>query len=283
MEDLHLHTYYSDGSLSPEELVRRAMERGVRRIAITDHDGLDGIADAMKEGAIHGIEVIPGIELSADLEEASGFKGSVHILGHGIDIRNEPLVQAVTGIKEKRKIRNEFLLEVLRRLGYPLTQEDLDQRPGQDYIGKPNFAKALFKRGYVKTPKEAFAPDQFLRHPEARKVKREKINVEEAIRLIIDAGGEAGLAHPRKIGFLKPEAEGFEQRLEMLLLYLRALGLSGLECRYSSHTEEQADRLEAIASRLGLTVSAGSDFHGPEMDEILDIGITRLPPSRSSR
>jgi DHA1 family multidrug resistance protein-like MFS transporter len=283
MEDLHLHTYYSDGSLSPEELVRRAAELGMRRIAITDHDGLDGIADAVKEGEIHGIEVIPGIELSADLENESGFQGSVHILGHGIDVESEPLIRAVTGIKEKRKIRNEFLLEVLRRLGYPLSREDLDQRPGQDYIGKPNFAKALFKRGYINTPKEAFAPEQFLRHPEARKVKREKITAREAIRLIVDAGGEAVLAHPRKIGFLKPEAEGFEQRLETLLLYLRDLGLSGLECRYSTHTEEQADRLEAIASRLGLTVTAGSDFHGPDMDATLDIGITRLPPSRSSR
>lgn len=273
-EDLHLHTHYSDGTLSPAELVERAAARGVGRIAVTDHDGLEGLEEALAAGRRLGVDVIPGIEFSAELEAASGFSGSIHILGHGIDIKNRALADAVEGIRSQRQTRNEALLAALDELGYPLEPGDLQQRPEQTYVGKPNFARAMVKRGYVGTAKEAFSPDRFLQHPKVRAIRREKISAADAIRRIRDAGGMPVLAHPRKIRFLEPESPGFLERLAALLCYLRTLGLEGLECRYSSHTEAQADELEVLAASLGLAATAGSDFHGPDLDASIDIGVT---------
>lgn len=273
-EDLHLHTYYSDGTLSPAELVARAAARGVGRIAVTDHDGLDGLEEALEEGRLLGIEVVPGIEFSADLEEVSGVRGSVHILGHGIDVENRALADAVLEIRSQRQARNEALLAALEELGYPLEDGDLRQRPEQTYVGKPNFARAMAKRGYVGSPKEAFSPDRFLQHPNVRTIRREKIFAADAIRLIREAGGMPVLAHPRKIRALEPDVPGFTERLASLLRYLQALGLQGLECRYSSHTEAQAKELESLAATLGLVATAGSDFHGPDFDAAIDIGVT---------
>jgi len=284
MIDLHLHTYYSDGTLSPEDLVKRAAERGVKTIAITDHDGLNGIPEALEAGKKYGVEVIPGIEFSAGMEgdelsnsvlDYSGQEIFMHILGYNIDINNDGINKAVIEIRKKREERNVKLLEVLNKLGYEIKNDDLLQRPGQDYVGKPNFAFAMVKRGYVDTPKDAFAPGNYLRHPEARKVHREKIHAKEAVSLIRNAGGKAVLAHPLKIAFLGSGKDGYYDRLESLLDRLQEWGLSGMECHYSSHTAEQAEKLADIAERRGLTVTSGSDFHGPGFYPGVDIGVVR--------
>lgn len=282
MIDLHLHTYYSDGTLSPEELVRRASERGVKTIAITDHDGLNGIQEALEAGERFGIEVIPGIEFSAGMEgeelpysslDYPGQEIFMHILGYHIDIHDKALNEAVKEIRQKREERNARLLAVLNRLGYKMKDDDLLQRPGQDYIGKPNFASAMAKMGYIDSPKDAFAPGKYLRHPDARKVHREKIHAKKAISLICNAGGKAVLAHPMKIAFLGSSREDYYIRLEALLDQLQEWGLSGMECYYSSHTEEQAEKLSEIAARRALLITSGSDFHAPEFESRLDIGV----------
>lgn len=287
MIDLHLHTNYSDGALSPEELVARAARRGLTSIAITDHDGLGGIPEALAAGERYGIEVIPGIELSAGLsgEEIASFAADrgipwdaevrdifVHILGYGIDIRNEALVKAVEDIRRQRESRNEKLIEALGRIGYRISREDLAETGGRDYIGKPNFAMAFVKKGYVKTPMEAFAPGKYLRHPEARKVHREKVHAKKAISLINGAGGKAVLAHPFKIAFSGAKEDGYLERLPVLLALLQKWGLSGMECYYSSHTREQAELLVSMAEQRGLFITCGSDFHGVGYDPDLDIG-----------
>ncbi|MGI6732692.1 MAG: PHP domain-containing protein [Anaerovoracaceae bacterium] len=283
MIDMHLHTYYSDGTMSPEELIRRAAERGVKTLAITDHDGFNGIAEALEAGRRYGVTVIPGVEFSTimkgdelDLAPAhyAGEIINMHILGYQIDIQNEALVKAAEEMRKKRQERNRKLLSAFNRIGYKISEEDLLQRKGQDYVGKPNFALALVKRGYIKSTSEANTPGHFLRHPEARKIHREKIHVREAISLIRNAGGYAVLAHPMKVRF--PEEEGCRvfERLELLLDKLQKWGLAGMECYYSTHTKEQAERLVEIAERRGLLITAGSDFHGPEFDYRVDIGVT---------
>lgn len=280
--DLHMHTCFSDGTLTPEELVARAKARGMQMIALTDHDGVGGLSRAVNAGEQQGVLVIPGIELSAAVEPeelpelaANGAREAyVHMLGYQIDPSNEALLEAISRIRAQRKDRNEKLLAAVNRIGYQISEEDLHQHEGQDYIGKPNFAVALMKKGYIAQVRDAFLPGQFLRDPEVRKVHREKIDAKEAIRLIHGAGGYAVLAHPYKIGALESRRVGYFDRLEIVLNKLQEWGLDGMECRYSSHTEEMAGALLRLAKKKSLMTTAGSDFHGPEFDQALDIGVT---------
>lgn len=273
MIDLHLHTYYSDGTLSPEALVKRAAERGVTTIAITDHDGVNGISEALEAGKKYGVKVIPSIEFSTGIEDEDR-QIYMHILGYNIDIDNEPLNRAVEEIRRKREERNIKLFQAFNKIGIRMDKEDLLQRPEQDYVGKPNFALAMTKRGYINNPKDAFIPGKYFRHPEIRKIHREKIHAREAISLIIGAGGQAVLAHPYKIAFLENGNEGYYERLESLLDRLQEWGLSGMECHYSSHTPEQAEKLVEIAKKRSLLITSGSDYHGPDFNPALDIGVT---------
>ncbi|MFA7660121.1 MAG: PHP domain-containing protein, partial [Anaerovoracaceae bacterium] len=192
MIDMHLHTYYSDGTLSPTEVVQRAVDRGMKILAITDHDGFDGVSEALDAGKRLGVLVIPGIEFSANMhgeemnEAPQSYVGDIinmHILGYEIDTQNAQLSEAVEKIRRQRKERNEKLLAEFNRLGYGISEEDLRQRTGQEYAGKPNFALALVKRGYIKTTREASTPGHFLRHPNVRRIHREKIHVRQAISL----------------------------------------------------------------------------------------------------
>jgi DHA1 family multidrug resistance protein-like MFS transporter len=284
MIDMHLHTFYSDGTLSPAELVQRAADRGIKVLAVTDHDGVDGVSEAMEAGESLGVTVIPGIEFSANMQGQELYKAppyytgdiiNMHILGYEIDIQNKPLLKAVEKIRKQRKERNQKLITEFNRLGYMIEEEDLRQREGQDYAGKPNFALALVKRGYIKTTKEASTPGQFLRHPSVRRIHREKIHVREAISLIKDAGGYAVLAHPLKVRFPEKPGEDVDvfDRLEQLLDQLKDWGLAGMECYYSTHSAEESARLVKMAECRGLLITSGSDFHSPDFDSDLDIGI----------
>jgi predicted metal-dependent phosphoesterase TrpH len=233
MIDLHLHTYYSDGTLSPKELVHLAKSRGIKTIAITDHDGISGISEGLKAGMEQGVRVIPGIEFSTADDEGA----YMHILGYGIDINNNELNKEIQNIRQKRKLRNKKLLQALNDIGCKITKEDLQLRRGQDFIGKPIFAMALVKKGYINTPKEAFEEGKYLRSDAARRVHREKISVEKALRLIHNAGGVAALAHPMKVSRLgETSTEDYFIKLDQLISRLKTLGLKGMECYYSSHT-----------------------------------------------
>ncbi|HZK02580.1 MAG TPA: PHP domain-containing protein [Anaerovoracaceae bacterium] len=284
MIDMHLHTYYSDGTMSPTEIVKRAADRGVKTIAITDHDGLNGIEEALEAGKRYGIKVIPGIELSANLfidelglnSEYSFNVINMHILGYEIDISDADLKEAVGKMRERREDRNRRLLSALNDIGLDIDEEDLIQRSGQDYIGKPNFAFALVNKGYIESIKEASTPGKFLRHPKARQVYREKIHVREAIELIKNAGGYSVLAHPMKVIFPEPLNTDKFQSLELLLNRLVKWGLSGMECYYSTHTKEQTSLLVGMAKNREIKITAGSDFHGPDFDPGIDIGVTGL-------
>lgn len=291
MVDFHLHTYYSDGTLSPKDLVQRAKEQGVTTLAITDHDGVKGVKEAIEAGKELGVRVIAGIEFSAAIEEENLFgreaeEGQeiyMHILGYGIDVNDEPLTLAIDHIQQKRKERNEEMLKALYALGYDLKEEDFRIYKAQEYIGKPNFARALVKRGYARSVKEAFEKGKFLRRPEIRKIHRAKIDAKEAIALIIGAGGVPVLAHPMKITYKEKNEEGsFFDKLEPLLIKLKEYGLMGMECYYSSHLIYETQRLLEIAERLDLLISAGTDFHGPEINNALEIGRFPLPTEKEN-
>lgn len=280
MIDMHLHTYYSDGTMSPSDIVKRALDKGVRTLAITDHDGLYGIEEAISAGKLYGVTVIPGIELSTIMTLGElGLKKNIedgivnmHILGYEIDIHDEGLNKAVKEIRRKREERNRRLLTALNRIGLNIEEKDLLQRKDQNYVGKPNFALALKKKGYIQTTGEANTPGKFLRHPEARSIHREKIHVRKAIDLIKNAGGYSVLAHPLKVRF--PCYEGAEKYdlLDILLEKLIKWGLSGMECYYSSHNSEQIEKLVSLAKSRDMVITAGSDFHSPDFDPKVEIG-----------
>ena len=269
MIDLHLHTYYSDGTMSPEKLVLLAKERGVETIAITDHDGMGGLAEGIEAGRKYGVQVIPGIELSTEDEEGI----YMHILGYCFDRNNENLKTEIEEIRRKRVERNEKLLSALRETGCEISKEDLQLREGQDYVGKPTFALALMRKGYITSPKEAFREGQFMRSDLVRRVHREKISAKKAIELIRQAGGKPVLAHPMKIAHMtKEDGTGFFERLDQQLEKLKSWGLLGMECFYSSHLPQDVERLVLMAREHQLIITAGSDFHGVEFDKSIAIG-----------
>lgn len=267
--DLHLHTYYSDGTMSPGELVAHAKENEIETIAITDHDGMGGLTEGTEAGKRLGVQVIPGIELSTEDEEGV----YMHILGYCFDWDNDALKREIELIRRKRAERNEKLLAALREIGCKLTKEDLQLREGQDYVGKPTFALALARKGYVSSPREAFKEGRFMRHDLVRSVHREKISAKRAIELISGAGGVSVLAHPMKISHLTNAAgDDFFEALDKQLAKLKSWGLAGMECYYSSHLPGEIRQLVLLAKKHCLIVTAGSDFHGTEFDKSITIG-----------
>jgi predicted metal-dependent phosphoesterase TrpH len=247
--DLHAHTTASDGSLTPTELVALARERGLRALGVTDHDTVGGVEEAVAAGHLAGVEVVPGIELSVDYPH-----GQFHLLGYFIDPRSAVLSDRLTALQENRRTRNTRMLERLQALGLPLTLEDVVREAGGGQIGRPHMALALVRQGVVASTQEAF--DRYLADGRPGHVPKLKLPPEEAIPLIHAAGGRAVLAHPYSLRF--PDTAAFDVEIARL----REAGLDGLEAYYSQHTPEQTARFLALAARVGLLVTGGSDFHG---------------------
>lgn len=261
--DLHIHSTYSDGTMTPVEIVRMYQEQEYGLIAITDHDGIGGVKEAQIAGEALELKVISGIEFGTLYEGRT----ELHLLGYYIDVDNGPLNDRLVQIRQAREERNEKLLKVFQDMGYDIAKEDLLQRPGQTYIGKPNFARAFVKKGYITTPKEAFAPGKFIESPEAKAVAKDRISTEVAIDLIKGAGGIASLAHPLKIKGLGSKAsDEFYNNLDGILRPLKKAGLGALECFHPSATHEQGIDLVKFAEKYHLHITEGSDFHGPDFE-----------------
>ena len=269
--DMHLHSYYSDGTMAPAALVDRAVSLGQTKIAITDHDGTGGVEEAVREGEKMGIEVVPGIEFSTTMKDGP----RIHMLGYGIDIYDRRICLVLDALKGIRRERNIRLLKVLNDMGYEISDDDLDYGEGRTYIGKPDIALVLADKGYIKDPNDAFGPGGLFNTKEVKAVDKSEIDTLDAMRLIHVVGGIAVLAHPGKLKRLKKVddpgsvaekgTEDFYRAVEALVEELIVKGgLDGIECRHTDHTEEDAERFEKIADRHGLVKTEGSDYHGPE-------------------
>lgn len=246
--DLHTHTTASDGTLAPEELVRRAAELGLDAVGITDHDTMAGLPEAEEAGRRSGIAVVPGVELSTD---ATGRE--VHILGYYCRADAEPLASLLAAMRAGREERVERILAALARAGVSLTREDVlaaaageAQRP--ESLGRPHVARALVQHGYAESVADAFA--RFLVPGKPGYVPRPKLHPADAVRCVRAAGGAAVLAHPGLVGD------------DSILTELLAAGLQGLEVWYPDHTPEQLQRYLRLCEDLGLIPTGGSDFHG---------------------
>lgn len=256
--DLHIHSWHSDGIMSPADLVEKYTEEKYDLIAITDHEVTGGIAEAQEAAKDKNIRIIGGIEL------ATLYKGTeLHILGYYIDVENQKLKDKLQALSELRRERNQRLLEVLNRMGFELSEDDLIEREGQSYIGKPNFARALVRKGYIKTASEAFEDGKLLESNEAKAVERVKIPTEEAIDLIREAGGISVLAHPYKIKNIGERGtKEFRENFDIMIRELKKAGLKGLECIYPKHTDEERLFFIDEAAKYHLHITEGSDFHG---------------------
>jgi predicted metal-dependent phosphoesterase TrpH len=246
--DLHAHTTASDGSLTPTELVSLAAEIGLQALAVTDHDTVDGLVEATNAAKDAGIEFVPGIELAVTYPT-----GRFHMLGYFIQHDNPTLCDRLHLLKDNRANRNARIVEKLNALGIDVTLDDIVRESGGGQVGRPHMAAALVKKGVVTTFQEAF--DKYIADGAAAHVPKDKISLEQGLKLIHTAGGLAVMAHPSS---LKLSDSALAARLPRL----RDLGLDGIECYYSQHEPARTAWLLEQAQRAGLLATGGSDFHG---------------------
>lgn len=255
--DLHTHSNKSDGSDSPSELIKHAAHIGLLSIAITDHDTLDGIDEAIEASKDINIEVIPGIEFSVEYNFSE-----LHIVGLFIDHKDNELNRIVNLLSETRKTRNEQIAERLKELSIELDYDKLP-RSGEVSITRAHFAKLLIEKGYCKNTSEAF--NKYLGFGAPAYVPRKKLPVNECIKVIHRAGGIAILAHLNQI-----ELDD-DTTLLKLLSDLKDLGLDGIECCYPEYDKEFEKECLKFADIFDYAISGGSDYHGDNKDNELGI------------
>lgn len=245
--DFHTHSTCSDGTLTPSQLVEHAKESGLSAFALTDHDSVDGIKEAQKRAEEIGIEFIPGIEFSA------AEKTETHIIGLFIDPENETLLKTIEKLKGSRKRRMEEVCSKLRGLGFEITHDEALELAGGDFVGRAHIAKLMMQKGYCETVKECF--DKYIGLGKPAYAEKNELSAVEAVKAIRAAGGLAYLAHLNQTGY------DIEQ-LEKLLVQLKEAGLNGIEGYYPEYSAEHIAEYRALAERLSLSISGGSDFHG---------------------
>ncbi len=249
--DLHTHSTASDGQYTPSELVRLARCRGLDLLALTDHDTVDGLKEAVQAGEQAGIRVIRGIELSA--REYPTF----HILGYGFDPESPALSDLCRGLKEGRDQRAPRIIKFLEEQGVRISLSEVEELAGGRIVGRPHFAQVLVRHGYVSSNREAF--DRYLDTEEfLRRVERPKPPAQVCVETIRAAGGKTSLAHPYQIGV-------DNEKLERIVRQLAGCGLEAIECFYPKHTSEQQDFYLSLAQKYCLHVTGGSDFHGEQV------------------
>lgn len=257
--DLHLHTYYSDGTFSPEELVCRARNAGLSTIAVTDHDTLEGCQPAIHVSREQGLECIIGTELTAEYESHE-----VHLLGYFVDPKNEELKRHLDTFQAVRQKRIYEMVERLNRLNVPLKPESVFQLAQCKSPGRPHVARALVKEGLCNNLDEAF--ERYLKQHRPAWVPKFKIHAVEAIELIHDAGGIAIMAHP-----------GLNRNDALIPPLIRG-GLDGLECYHSKHNKTAAEKYFSMTRFYGVLATGGSDCHGLSKGRPL-LGTVRIPDS----
>lgn len=258
--DLHTHSTYSDGTFSVKELIDRAHEKGLAAIALTDHDTVDGIDEAIEYAAekYSDLEVIPGIEFSTENEGKE-----VHVVGLYIDYHDKEFTDGLSAFIDSRTGRNIKMCKKLsEEAGIPISYEALTEEYPGTVITRAHFAKFMVENGYVNSRNEVF--DRYIGDYAPYYVEREKISPEDAIKSILKAKGVPILAHPILYRLS-------DERLEALVSKLKDAGLVGIEAIYSTYELRDERQIKELAKKYDLLVSGGSDFHGANKPDI-DLG-----------
>lgn len=261
MIDLHAHTTVSDGGDSPAELVAKAAAAGLSAIAVTDHDNDSGCAAAIAAGTAHGIEVIPGVEISCDVDDLSALglqpdgRPTMHLLGYFIPQTSNPLTAALAELQDARANRNVHMVERLNELGIPVTFEEVENEAGGpgSQIGRPHFAAVLVRHGAVPDYQAAF--DEYLAKGAKAYLSRKLYRPAEAVELMLSAGVVPVLAHPFTLNLTIQDLETFVDSLV-------EAGLRGIEGYHGDMPVDQQEPYRALGRAKGLIVSGGSDYHG---------------------
>ena len=260
--DLHVHSTMSDGLLSPEEIVDWGIRKGLKALAITDHDSISGIQPAVKYSKDKNIEVISGIEFSTEFENSE-----VHMLGYFMNLDDISLNNLLEKLRNCRADRAVTMVNKLRSMGYEITIDDVKAECSTARsIGRPHVARALVRKGYCEDIHDAFS--KFLVRGKPAFVERFKISPFQAVEAITASGGAASIAHPGLIANIN---------VENLIKRLRDWGLSGIEVYHSKHTIEDNILYSRIAKDLNLIPTGGSDCHGELVDGEPAIGSVVVP------
>ncbi len=253
--DLHTHTTASDGTLRPRELVRLADASGLRALAVTDHDTVDGLEEAVSAGDELGLEVVPGVEISVEIG-----LGSMHLLGYFLNPQQpSALSKRLSILQQARADRNPRIIAKLNRLGMDITMEEVKRHSGEGQMGRPHIAYTLMAKGYVPGVQAAF--DRYLKKGQPAYEEKFRFDPHGAFSLIHDAGGLSSLAHPYTI---TRDDDELENRIRMF----KSMGLAALEVYYPEHTPEMVRSYTRLARKYDLLVTGGSDFHGDHKPEI---------------
>lgn len=245
--DLHTHSTASDGTMKPTELVRAARDAGLSALALTDHDTIDGLPEALESAVKTGVEVVPGCELSVYSET-----GVLHIVGLWVDPYSFTLKTAFDKVRARRKKRNEAMVANLQKIGIDISMEEL-RREATGTIGRPHMARIMKAKGYISNYDEAF--NLYLGKSGKAYVPKDNISPERAFELLRSTDATPVLAHPYLLST-------DEEILEREVRRLKDLGLEGIEVYYSSHTVGMTGFIKKLAKKYDLCPSGGSDFHG---------------------
>lgn len=257
--DLHVHSCFSDGTSTPRQLVELAKQAGLKAFALTDHDTVEGIAEAISCGNQAKIRVIPGIELSCEYTVSPAKKKEIHILGYNLDYTQPALLDALSSIAKERDMRNRKMCQNLHEAGYPITYEELTGRFPIKILTRAHFAKFLFEKGAVGSIDAAFR--KILAQDGPYFVMRKYLTPKKGIELIKKAGGIPVLAHPLLYKLSVSE-------IRRLLTELKEHGLSGLEVLYSRNQGNDEAFLRKLADEFHLIITGGTDFHGENKPDL---------------
>lgn len=268
MLDLHIHTTASDGSLTPTQVVQLARKKGFSLIAVTDHDTMGGVAEALEAGKKYNVDVVPGVEIS------SGVTLEVHMLGYGMSPDHPVMKAMMEDMRAARVERMERIIENLQKMGVLITVEEVEAVAG-GAIGRPHIAQVLIAHGLVPDVRTAFR--EYIGVGAKAYVERRKMTSEQVIANIRDAGGVPVLAHG---GLLRIS----EVELNQWIDSMAKKGLMGLECYHNAHTPQMERLLRAAAERNGLLVTGGSDFHGASRPDVeMGTGLSRWNDRQACR
>lgn len=261
--DLHVHSTCSDGTFTPTELVNYALEKGLSAFALTDHDSVDGLEEAIRYGdrlrteSNSVPEVVPGIELSSEYHGQD-----IHVVGLYVDYHDQIFLSKIRDFVESRANRNQKMCARLQQAGIPITYEELLAAYPDSVITRAHYAGYMLEKGYVKNRQEAF--ERYVGDHAPCYIPREKITPTQAVELIRQAGGAPVLAHPILYHMS-------EEHLDELVRELKEFGLMGIEAVYSTYSPADERQIRGLAKKYDLLVSGGSDFHGTNKPG-LDLG-----------